>query len=102
MFPKMQTHILSFDGELLRRGFWLYIWRIMHGRSVLYYVGRTGDSSSRYASSPISRMGQHLSIQDSAAANMLIRHLRANGLDPCKCKYRLIAIGPLFPEQPTI
>ena len=44
---KAKTLELNFNGELLQRGFWLYIWEIKTPKKKhLYYVGRTGDSSS--------------------------------------------------------
>jgi hypothetical protein len=30
---------------------------------------------------------------------MLLRNLRNAGFDPLKCNYRLVAVGPIFPEQ---
>ena len=33
---------------------------------------------------------------------MLFRHMRTRGLDPQRCSYKLIAVGPVFPEQRTI
>jgi hypothetical protein len=33
---------------------------------------------------------------------MLLRHVRKMGLDPLACEFDLIAMGPLFPEQPTL
>lgn len=69
---------------------------------MVYYVGRTGDSSSRFAASPFSRLGQHLDVRAKAPANMLLRQIRKAGLDPLKCKYELVAFGPLFPEQTTL
>lgn len=98
----MKLHEISFDGALLERGFWLYVWRVtQNGRSVLY-VGRTGDSSSQYASSPFSRLGQHLDVRPSAKANTLLRNIRAAGFEPTSSKFELLAIGPLFPEQTTM
>jgi len=95
-------HNLSFDGHLLIRGFWLYVWEVTVKKSGkrLYYVGRTGDSSSIYASSPLSRMGQHLDLRTSASANMLVRNLKRKGgvTDPTSCEFHLVAIGPIMPE----
>lgn len=62
----------------------------------LYYVGRTGDSSSSHAQSPFDRMGKHLGSND--RNNMLSRYLGANRLAPEKCGFRLVAHGPLFEE----
>jgi len=95
-------HRISFSGAILERGFWLYVWHICCGTTEFYYVGRTGDSSSQFASSPFSRLGQHLDIRPSAKANTLLRHVRAKGLDPLDCTFELQAYGPLFPEQPSL
>ncbi len=90
---------MRFDGALLRRGFWLYVWTIdAPGRWVLY-VGRTGDSSSPHASSPFRRTGQHLDSKPTAKGSALHRHLAPVGLDPADCNFNMIAFGPVFPEQ---
>lgn len=98
----MKVHQLSFGGAVLERGFWLYVWRVMCRTDQFLYVGRTGDSSSPYAASPFSRIGQHLDLRPKASANMLLRHIRKRGLDPEQCNFKLIAIGPVFPEQSTL
>lgn len=91
---------VRFDGALLNRGFWLYVWEITTPtQSVLYYVGRTGDSSSSNAQSPFNRMGQHLGFN--AKSNVLRRRLRSRGLDPESCSFRLVAHGPIFDEAGT-
>ena len=72
----MRLPHLKFSGAILERGFWLYAWRIENGSREFFYVGRTGDSSSQYAASPFSRLGQHLDIRPNATANMLLRHVR--------------------------
>jgi hypothetical protein len=95
----MRLHHLSFQGALLERGFWLYVWRIRHKNSCALYVGRTGDSSSRYASSPFSRLGQHLDVRPTAKANTLLRNIHAAGFDHEECSFELLSVGPLFPEQ---
>ena len=98
----MKIHETEFSGALLERGFWLYVWRITQGKKVAFYVGRTGDSSSRYAASPFSRLGQHLDVRETANANTLLRNIRAASFDPLKCHFKLISVGPLFPEQETL
>jgi len=98
----VKIHHIRFSGAILERGFWLYIWRIQSDTRTFFYVGRTGDSSSKYAASPFSRLGQHLDVRQTTTANMLLRHVRKMGLDPLACNYELIALGPLFPEQPTL
>ena len=95
----MRVHRISFNGGVLERGFWLYAWMIKNGNEKVIYVGRTGDSSSRFAASPFSRLGQHLDVRPSASANMLLRQVRKLGWDPLACNYELVAFGPIFPEQ---
>lgn len=91
--------VARFDGRILQRGFWLYVWVITYGTKEFLYVGRTGDSSSRYAASPFSRIGQHLDLKANAKANSLLRNIKAAGLVPTACAFELFAVGPLFEEQ---
>lgn len=88
---------MRFNGRLLQRGFWLYVWEVTppEGR-ILYYVGRTGDSSSCNAQSPFARMGQHLGFAKTSM--MLRKHLDGRGVDPTVCDFRLVAHGPVLPE----
>lgn len=96
MTPK--RHEVLFSGEFLQRGFWLYVWEIMPVEGgTLYYVGRTGDSSSTNAQSPFNRMGQHLGFAEQS--NPLRRHLEAAGVRPEGCAFRLVAFGPLEAES---
>lgn len=91
------THIFKFDGAILKRGFWLYIWEIITAEGQkLYYVGRTGDSSSNNAQSPFNRMGQHLGFN--ANSNVLRRHLAGKGTSPETCTFHLVAHGPIQNE----
>lgn len=94
------THELCLKGDLLARGFWLYVWEITPPRGTkLYYVGRTGDSSSSNAQSPFNRMGQHLGFNKKS--NVLRRHLEGKGVAPEKCGFRLVAHGPILEEAHT-
>ena len=94
---KTKTHELNINGELLQRGFWLYVWEIKTPKQThLYYVGRTGDSSSINAQSPFNRMGQHLGVNNKG--NVLRRHLESKKIDPETCLFRLIAHGPILKE----
>jgi hypothetical protein len=90
---------MSFDGALLQRGFWLYIWDIRCPKGRFLYVGRTGDSSSPNASSPFHRIGQHLNFAENAKGNSMARQLQDVKVNPSDCKFEMTAIGPLFPEQ---
>jgi hypothetical protein len=97
---KLTAHTAKFDGALLERGFWLYVWTISDDRQRrVRYVGRTGDSSSPHASSPFRRIGQHLGLGDNAKANSLARRLEVAGMDPKRCIFEMFAVGPLFKEQ---
>jgi hypothetical protein len=92
------TFRLTLPGPMLRRGFWLYIWRvILADKRELLYVGRTGDNSSPNASPPYIRMGQHLgSIKNQ---NALRSHLIKRGVKPEECRaFDLIAHGPIYAE----
>jgi hypothetical protein len=91
------THEIIFNGELLDRGFWLYVWDITTPQKRhLYYVGRTGDSSSNNAQSPFNRMGQHLGFN--VKSNVLRRSLKSKDIDPERCAFRLVAHGPILSE----
>lgn len=88
---------VRFGGGILQRGFWLYVWEITPPEgSALYYVGRTGDSSSTNAQSPFNRMGQHLGFAKNSS--MLRQHLARHGAVPESCEFRLIALGPIEQE----
>lgn len=99
----MQVNVcrMAFEGKLLKRGFWLYVWEIKGDITRHLYVGRTGDSSSANASSPFRRIGQHLDPRLNAKGNALGRRLKEAGLEAESCTFEMIAIGPLFDEQRT-
>jgi hypothetical protein len=93
----VSLHRLTLPGPMLRRGFWLYVWRVRTPRGERLYVGRTGDSSSPHATAPYTRMGQHLGF--SKAANSLRRLLTEARVEPEACEqFDLISYGPIFPE----
>jgi hypothetical protein len=92
------TYILDFDGRILQRGFWLYVWEITPPTGpAFHYVGRTGDSSSFNAQSPFNCMGQHLGFN--VNSNVLRRRLESQQVQPEKCAYRLVSHGPVFSES---
>ncbi|EEE45447.2 hypothetical protein [Roseibium alexandrii] len=92
------TYTLTLPGPMLRRGFWLYVWRIIvpDGRELLY-VGRTGDNSSPHASPVYIRMGQHLGSAKNT--NALRKHLTEHGIAPEDCvEFDMVAHGPIYAE----
>jgi hypothetical protein len=92
-----KTHRVSITGGFLARGFWLYIWEAKPAKGKpLYYVGRTGDSSSPNAQSPFVRMGQHLGKLKNAS--MLRNHLKKAKVNPEDCQFLMIAHGPILTE----
>lgn len=95
----ISTYQMEFNGEVLERGFWLYVWEITEGKSRHLYVGRTGDSSSPNASSPFNRIGQHLDFRENAKGASLAKRLKEAGVNHKKSKFRMLALGPFFPEQ---
>ena len=97
---RTKWYSMNFNGAILERGFWLYVWDIKGQGKRCLYVGRTGDSSSAHASSPFRRIGQHLDNRPKAKANAMHRRLEEAGFTPSKCSFQMIAIGPIFPEQP--
>ena len=93
---------MKFEGALLQRGFWLYVWEIKGDQSHHVYVGRTGDSSSPHAQSPFKRIGQHLDPSPKAKGNALGKQLTSAGVKHEGCTFEMVAIGPLFPEQQSM
>jgi hypothetical protein len=93
------TYKLKLPGAMTRRGFWLYVWRVIapDGRS-LHYVGRTGDNSSPYAAPSYQRMGQHLSrAENTNALRTYLEKKEKVIVENCDL-FELIAHGPIYPE----
>jgi hypothetical protein len=92
---------LEFDGALLARGFWLYIWEITtrHGGKV-HYVGRTGDKASGVCQSPFDRFSKHLGANPNN--NALQSHLKNRKLRQEDCSFRCHALGPLLADSKLI
>ncbi len=93
------TCTLSFPGSMVRRGFWLYVWRVVTpGGTEKLYVGRTGDNSTPNSTAPYTRMGQHLGFTKNS--NALRRYLEEQNsiiTEDCQ-RFDLISYGPIFPE----
>jgi hypothetical protein len=100
MSPKLYQ--FAIPTEVLERGFWLYVWQVaLRDGTAVYYVGRTGDSSSLKAQSPFSRVSAHLG--PNKHANALRRHLKKDGIsfDDCE-RLELVTFGPLYPEADNL
>jgi hypothetical protein len=90
-----ELYKLSFDGALLSRGFWLYVWEIVAtDGSTVHYVGKTGDKASRVSQSPFNRLSNHLG--GNKHSNALRRYLGQMRIDPAQCRFRFHSYGPLF------
>jgi hypothetical protein len=91
-------HSMVIPPEILKRGFWLYVWVVtLKDDRIVHYVGRTGDSSSSNAQSPVSRISGHLGPNE--RANALKRHLRKHGIEFQDCQaLEFVAHGPLEEE----
>ncbi len=91
---------MSLDGRLLKRGFWIYVWKIhTNDNREFYYVGRTGYSSSNNAGSPFNRMTVHFNSK--AKGNSLYKNLLVHDVDLETSTFKMYAHGPLFEEQAT-
>jgi hypothetical protein len=95
-----ETFIVTLDGAMLRRGFYVYVWEITtHDGTKVMYVGRTGDSSSPNAQSLFNRLGQNLG--NIATSSMVLNNLEKRGIDPDQCQFRMVGHGPIFDEPPV-
>lgn len=93
---------LIFSGAILQRGFWLYVWTVTSADgSTVLYLGRTGDSSSPCAQSPLNRLSQHLGTNKNA--NALRHQLLKAGIAPIDCtSFEMVAYGPIFTEAESM
>jgi hypothetical protein len=53
----------------------------------------------KYLEHPFSQIGQHLDFREKAKGNPLVKRLSEAGGDSKTSKFRMLALGPLFPEQ---
>lgn len=91
------TYVVPLDGDILRRGFWLYVWEITTPTEEnVLYVGRTGDNPSPKAQSLFNRLTQNLGTL--ARTSMVRNNLEKRGIDPAACKFRMVGYGPIFDE----
>ena len=93
---------LAFDGELLKRGFWLQVWSIGYNERQYIYIDQTGDSTWANAPSPLSGLGLHFDSSKKAPSHRLLNFLQELEIVPQACHFRMLALGPIFEEQLTL
>jgi len=98
----MDEYALSFDGEMLKRGFWLQVWTIGYSDHNYIYLNQTSDRIYANAPSAINGLSQHFDSSKHAPDNSLASCLNALDIDPRTCYFRMLALGPLFEEQLTL
>ena len=92
------TSRLQFDGDVLRPGFWIYVWRVRSLRGELICVGNTGDPEAVTTLAPFHLMGSDLATHP-LMPGALYRCLLNRGIAPTACEYEFIAHGPIYPED---
>ena len=93
---------VAFDGQILRRGFWVYVVEVTSANGRFISVGRTGDTSSPHAGSLFTRITTHLNQSKNAKGNSLLKCLVAQQLECVDCSYRFIGLGPIFEQQSSM
>ena len=88
-------HKFELPPPLLKRGFWIYVWKIRTRRKFpKFYVGMTGDTGSYSAQSPINRISAHLG--HNKRSNALQRYLKREGIEIESCDaLEFAAFGPI-------
>ena len=94
----LQTCEVRFDGGILRRGFWLYVWEITPPQ------GRVSVLRGTYRDARPPTRNRHSTGWASISGftnngNMLRQHLLKQQVEPERCRFRLIALGPLEAES---
>jgi hypothetical protein len=94
-----EMHHLSVPPPILKRGFWLYVWRVgLPGGGYVHYVGMTGDTRSARAQSTANRVAAHLSFNiNSNALRRYMRQRRRTDLEDCR-SLDFFAFGPVYQE----
>jgi hypothetical protein len=71
-----ELHQFTIPAQILKRGFWLYIWKIgLPDGTVVHYVGMTGDTGAALAQSAMNRVAAHLG--SNIKSNALRRYLKS-------------------------
>jgi hypothetical protein len=90
-----EIHHLSVPPSILRRDFWLYVWRVgLPSGGYVHYVGMTGDTGSARAQSAANRVAAHLGFNTKSNA---LRQKAQTPLEDCR-SLDFFAFGPVYPE----
>ena len=94
-----EMHHLSVPPSILRRGFWLYVWRIgLPTGGDVHYVGMTGDTGTAGAQSAANRITTHLGYNiHSNALRRYVLHKQHAHLEDCS-SLEFFAFGPVYPR----
>lgn len=94
-----KLHHMSLPAPILKRGFWLYVWKVeLPLGGLVHYVGMTGDISG-VAQSAANRVSAHIGSNNHN--NALRRNLcnrRGAILEECQ-SFDFYAFGPVYPYQ---
>ena len=94
-----KMHHMSLPAPILRRGFWLYVWKVgLPNGALVHYVGMTGDTGSGAAQSAMNRVSAHLG--QNVRSNALRRYLKSKReieLEACG-SLDFFAYGPVYPQ----
>jgi hypothetical protein len=94
-----EMHHLSISPSILRRGFWLYVWRIgLPTGGDAHYVGMTGDTGTAGAQTVANRIATHLgyNIHSNALRRYILNTEHAH-LEDCR-SLEFFAFGPVYPR----
>jgi hypothetical protein len=99
MTKRAALHCLSVPTPILKRGFWLYVWRV--GLPVVgcsHFVGMTGDTGAARAQSAANHVAAHLGFSLFASAlRKSMQRKQHSRLEDCR-SLDFFAFGPVYPD----
>jgi hypothetical protein len=97
-----ELHQFTIPAQILKRGFWLYIWKVgLPDGTIVHYVGMTGDTGAALAQSAMNRVAAHLGRN--IKSNALRRYLKSKcniDLEDC-ASIDFYAFGPVY-DKPSV
>jgi hypothetical protein len=90
-------HHLSVPPPILKRDFWLYVWRVgLRSDRYAHYVGMTGDTGSGRAQAAANRVAAHLGFNThSNALRKYVQDKTQTDLEDCH-SLDFFAFGPVY------